>query len=642
MQADHLYIHAGHLVLHELGHVLAAPDFNSDDKSGLKAEKPAIMNIHWEARTVQDTDVQQLIAIYRLHTAHKKPCSERITMSITTVIAAVALLLCVLAACSREPGDAPVPGSQQAQGIQQQAALALESPRVEESEQQPAPAPVLGSQQAQQPAAATIGAPIAYFGVRSLEERIVVRDTVVVATLSTTTAEAITPSGGYWPGGHSIGVFFHLEVSEYLMGSGPTSIIALYVTGTSDNGDLYNTVAAAEADTSKVLSELDTTWNEREAVFFLDSDSDYVNGMVDHVIDGGGKFFMAYGISGIDPDDGYVYDGYSLHDRTEPLWLPSANTGATGDDREFLLAVPQQGVEDETITLRELKRVIASVSARLSEGDGSDEHRMCLFRVYQGENDNEYRKSTGQVDEDYHPVRPNSEDLFMESSQPAGTEVYMFNMGGYASTTTEDSSRTLVWLSGSGADLFVVKNSPLRPYPGSDIGHVFDISVVSARPLPAGTYTFTQHYAPEHLILCNHVYEHEIEVSVSMQGDSTHEFFFDPVTDGSAIFADASNGVLKPTSFTGVSGISADITRVSWESGVVKIEIFTVGSDRGPNFAISRRIVDFIELDGSVSLSLDVSDAAVDAANDTLSWAVPSQPWEDGDRLMARIREPRR
>ena len=67
----HLYIHAGHLMLHELGHVLAAPDFYSDDTSGLKAEKPAIMNIHWEARTVQDTDVQQLIAIYRLHTPHK-------------------------------------------------------------------------------------------------------------------------------------------------------------------------------------------------------------------------------------------------------------------------------------------------------------------------------------------------------------------------------------------------------------------------------------------------------------------------------------------------------------------------------------------------------------------------------------------
>lgn len=67
----HLYIHAGHLMLHELGHILAAPDFYSDSTSGLMAEKPAIMNIHWEAHTVQNTDVQQLIAIYRTHTSHK-------------------------------------------------------------------------------------------------------------------------------------------------------------------------------------------------------------------------------------------------------------------------------------------------------------------------------------------------------------------------------------------------------------------------------------------------------------------------------------------------------------------------------------------------------------------------------------------
>ena len=43
-------------------------------------------------------------------------------------------------------------------------------------------------------------------------------------------------------------------------------------------------------------------------------------------------------------------------------------------------------------------------------------------------------------------------------------------------------------------------------------------------------------------------------------------------------------------------------------------------------------------MDGSVSLSLDAEDATVDAASDTLSWSVASQPWEDGDTLMLRIR----
>ena len=60
-----------------------------------------------------------------------------------------------------------------------------------------------------------------------------------------------------------------------------------------------------------------------------------------------------------------------------------------------------------------------------------------------------------------------------------------------------------------------------------------------------------------------------------------------------------------------------------------------------PNGALADHMLDFIELDGTVSLSLDVVDATVDSANDTLSWSVASQPWEDGDKLMVRIREAR-
>ncbi len=49
--------------------------------------------------------------------------------------------------------------------------------------------------------------------------------------------------------------------------------------------------------------------------------------------------------------------------------------------------------------------------------------------------------------------------------------------------------------------------------------------------------------------------------------------------------------------------------------------------------------MDFIELDGSVPLSLNIDDATIDAANHTLSWTVSEQPWHDGDKLMLRIRE---
>ena len=111
-----------------------------------------------------------------------------------------------------------------------------------------------------------------------------------------------------------------------------------------------------------------------------------------------------------------------------------------------------------------------------------------------------------------------------------------------------------------------------------------------------------------------------------------HEAFFDPVTDGTAVAADDANGVLKPATFTGADGASATIERIEWESGTVKLEV-------SPHTVVAGHAVDFIELDGSVSLSLHADQATVDAANDTLSWSVASQPWDDGDELMVRVRE---
>ena len=111
-----------------------------------------------------------------------------------------------------------------------------------------------------------------------------------------------------------------------------------------------------------------------------------------------------------------------------------------------------------------------------------------------------------------------------------------------------------------------------------------------------------------------------------------HELFFDPVTIASAVAADTANGVLKPASFTDAIGATTTIERIAWEAGTVSIEL-------SPHTGVAGHAVDFIALDGSVSLSLDVADATVDAANNTLSWPVASQPWRSGDKLMVRIRE---
>ena len=98
--------------------------------------------------------------------------------------------------------------------------------------------------------------------------------------------------------------------------------------------------------------------------------------------------------------------------------------------------------------------------------------------------------------------------------------------------------------------------------------------------------------------------------------------------------ADDTNGVLKPATFTDAAGASATIERISWEPGTVKLKL-------SPHTGIAGHIVDFIAFDGTTSLSLNTDAAAVDAANESLSWSVPSQPWDDGDELMLRIREVR-
>ena len=54
------------------------------------------------------------------------------------------------------------------------------------------------------------------------------------------------------------------------------------------------------------------------------------------------------------------------------------------------------------------------------------------------------------------------------------------------------------------------------------------------------------------------------------------------------------------------------------------------------NQDVTGHVLDFIALDGSVSLSLAAANAT--STSGTLSWAVPSQPWEGGDQLMVRIR----
>ena len=92
----------------------------------------------------------------------------------------------------------------------------------------------------------------------------------------------------------------------------------------------------------------------------------------------------------------------------------------------------------------------------------------------------------------------------------------------------------------------------------------------------------------------------------------------------------ANAGALKPAAFS-VNGEQTTIQALKWENGIV-----TMGLSAGVPLTGHR--MDFIALDGSVSLSLSFDDTQTQSESGLLTWNVPQQPWQDGDQLMLRIR----
>ena len=89
--------------------------------------------------------------------------------------------------------------------------------------------------------------------------------------------------------------------------------------------------------------------------------------------------------------------------------------------------------------------------------------------------------------------------------------------------------------------------------------------------------------------------------------------------------------MLKPTSFT-VGSTATELTSLEWASNQVVLTL-------GTHVSLSGHVLDFIALDGSVSLSLFTDSATVDSTAGTYSWPMTTRPWENGDKLMLRIRE---
>ena len=487
-------------------------------------------------------------------------------------------------------------------------------------------------------------------GETTMEHRIADADLIIIGRLATV-ANTVEEYDFEGRTGYTGALRFTFNVDEVLKSpagfTAPERLTALV--GSIDE---LTTRAEALTESQNLLTERDTQWDGRMALIFLTSYT---------LTFPATKADDLYFISIIGRPSSFG-DHYSIASSRNKVWLPEATAGppAAGQgggetERFFLTDVPasegataqtrstdsdssdSNTVQTPNVALSNFKAEIARVSAEQGT-DTSIRHRFCITRKNMRERMKAFRASRG---ERYYAPSPSSAEVEVASGLPAGAVVYKAQKAVYG-----DDWESMLEYSGEDAALFV--NGDLEvTYPSHKYSlgfssravlaridrHAGLVPLLTTRPLPKGVYRLTKTSAQAESLSCEtYTYVLPINVTVTAPPGTLHEAFFDPVTDGTAVAADSSNGQLEPAAFTDGNGAAATIQRIEWVSATVKVTV-------SPHLGLTGHKLDFIELDGSVSLSLVVDDATVDAANKTLSWTVAEQPWEDGDLLMLRIAE---
>ena len=449
--------------------------------------------------------------------------------------------------------------------------------------------------------------PISY-GPLSMEEHILRADVVIRARLSSVATSTryynLTPTiRRYIPAAE-----LTFDVLEVLNGTAESSAVVELQTPSEEPYYATETEAAEAASQWKSTRATQWPWSGNDAILFLWT---VENSKMDTL--GGRPSTVEYVFLGDDLDGRVLSynDTVTVLGGHNKVWLPATTSSEGGST--FYLEDPSK-TSAQTQTLTSIKSSITATNALIDASITG--HKECLIASKKAD-----RASIALPLELYA-----QHERTITSGLPANTglQTRTFSAGATGYSTFN--------VSGDDVDLFhwqIVDSD-------SDASTGYKSELRINRPLPKGSYVYKQQIIRPSLLPCNHTSDFYITWTNTVEAPEgvAHELFFDPVMVGSAIKADATNGVLRPTSFTDANAASASIGSISYESGTVKIEVT-------PNDALAGHIVDFIELDGTLPLSLDVANATVDAANDTLSWSVSAQPWEDGDLLMVRIREAR-
>ena len=440
-------------------------------------------------------------------------------------------------------------------------------------------------------------------------------DIVVVATLVSVTA-AVEADGDLYLPVQSL----RFRSSQYLKGTGPTEFVVEVPID-----EFEPTIRSKALENAQVTIALrNTEYDSRPGVLFLEgpltstgaSTSTSTTNPSPANSPGSSTTTTTYNfVVRILPIPSWEYS----IDTDEKVWAPAKDTeslpsspssrgrSATNTNPEYV--IDGKTSPPTTMTLTALQSRISEIASEIAQGANIPGYKDCIGKKFRREN----------VYQDYEPlVQP-----FTVSSgaDPAtqvleGWDVY----GGYSVYRNfYEEGRDAEYF---GTTIIDDDNDPGR----------YSFAFGPNRPLPEGLYEVEFNYQLPYQIPCDyrHAAMYKDEVTAEAPAGTLHEAFFDPVSVGTAVKADGSNGVLKPMSFT-VGGTSTEITSLEWSNNEV---VLTLGSF----VSLSGYVLEFIALDGSVSLSLNVADATVDGGAGTYSWQMTSQPWADGDQLMLRIR----
>ena len=420
-------------------------------------------------------------------------------------------------------------------------------------------------------------------GPLDLEERILRADIIARATLSSvststpflsdTELRTTTPQ-------YVSAIELRFDAHEYLKGSGSNTLVVMLPLKFQA---YYPSIEEALSAASAWLPERDTRWDDREAIVFLQepigplakSHPDInVFSIFELSYGDAHDYGRAYAV-----DEDYI-DTYSIRSEKNKTWLPataapaSGASGASGAvETSYYLEEPPsagtgasgasgQSASVSSITLSDLKTRVRAMDDLVKEGEGVEGYKRCLEEKYESLRYKRYLES--------QPARrPRSDvDESLESGLPAGSVVNE----GWLFGGSSDGQYNRPFFEGPDTHLFAIAAED-----NDTNTSAYSIVTRTKRPAPRGVYEV--HYKMQSWLYfpCNYVpddYSRWI-ITVNAPADTLHEAFFDPVLDTStsAVGADATNGVLKPSAFTDSGGATTTIGSLEWKSGTVKMNI---------------------------------------------------------------------